>query len=443
MLRRSRARRGRAITLRDVANEYAFEMAASNVRFGAGVTREVGEDLRDLGLRRVLVVTDPVVAQLAPVQVVLQALADADIEAVVYDRVRVEPTDISFKDAIAFARDAHVDGYVAVGGGSVMDTAKAANLYVTHPPADFLDYVNAPIGRAIPVPGPVRPLIAIPTTAGTGSETTGVSIFDLTSMHAKTGIASRRLKPTLGLLDPENTRTMPPQVAASSGLDILSHAIESFTAIPYAARPRPDRPALRPAYQGSNPISDVWSLQALRMVARSLVRAVEDPGNDEARAEMILAASYAGVGFGNAGVHLPHGMSYPVSGHVRDYRAPGYAADHALVPHGMSVILNAPAVFRFTAPANPERHLQAAEALGVDIAGVQSADAGRVLADRITWFMDRLRVPNGLRAVGYSTTDIPALVEGTLPQHRVTKLSPRPATPDDLAALFEDALVAY
>ena len=426
-----------------MTNEYAFEMAASNVRFGAGVTREVGDDLRDLGLRRVLVVTDPVMARLAPVQVTLQSIADAGIEAIVYDRVRVEPTDLSFKDAIAFARDAHVDGYVAVGGGSVMDTAKAANLYVTHPPADFLDYVNAPIGKAMPVPGPVRPLIAIPTTAGTGSETTGVSIFDLTSMHAKTGIASRRLKPTLGLLDPENTRTMPAQVAASSGLDILSHAIESFTAIPYSARPRPDRPALRPAYQGSNPISDVWSLQALRMVARSLVRAVEDPGNDEARAEMILAASYAGVGFGNAGVHLPHGMSYPVSGHVRDYRAPGYAADHALVPHGMSVILNAPAVFRFTASANPERHLLAAEALGVDIAGVQAADAGRVLGERITWFMDRLRVPNGLRAVGYSTSDIPALVEGTLPQHRVTKLSPRPATPDDLAALFEDALVAY
>lgn len=426
-----------------MSNEYAFEMAASNVRFGAGVTREVGDDLRDLGLRRVLVMTDAVVARLAPVQVALQSIADAGIEAVVYDRVRVEPTDVSFKDAIAFAREAHVDGYVAIGGGSVMDTAKAANLYVTHPPADFLDYVNAPIGRAMPVPGPVRPLIAIPTTAGTGSETTGVSIFDLTSMHAKTGIASRRLKPTLGLLDPENTRTMPPQVAASSGLDILSHAIESFTALPYAGRPRPDRPALRPAYQGSNPISDVWSLQALRMVARSLVRAVEDPGNDEARADMILAASYAGVGFGNAGVHLPHGMSYPVSGHVRDYRAPGYAADHALVPHGMSVILNAPAVFRFTASANPDRHLLAAEALGVDISGVPTADAGRVLADRITWFMERLRVPNGLRAVGYSTSDIPALVEGTLPQHRVTKLSPRPAGPDDLARLFEDALVAY
>jgi len=424
-------------------HEYAFEMAASNVRFGAGVTREVGQDLVDLGVRRALVVTDPVVARLPPMQTVLESLAAAGVEAIVYDRVRVEPTDTSFHDAIAFANEHVIDGIVAVGGGSVIDTAKAVNLYTTYPPADFLDYVNAPIGRALPVPGPLKPLIAIPTTAGTGSETTGVSIFDLTTMHAKTGIASRRLKPTLGLLDPDNTRTMPAAVAASSGLDILSHAIESFTAVPYTARPRPDRPAVRPAYQGSNPISDVWSLQALRMVARSLVRAVEDPENDEARAEMILAASYAGVGFGNAGVHLPHGMSYPVSGHVRDYRAPGYSADHAIVPHGMSVILNAPAVFRFTAAASPARHLQAAEALGVDVSAVVEADAGRVLAERITWFMDRLKVPNGLKAVGYSTSDIPTLVEGTLPQHRVTKLSPRPAGPDELAALFEQALTAY
>jgi len=424
-------------------HEYAFEMVASTVRFGAGVTREVGQDLADLGVRRALVVTDPVIATLPPMQTVRKALDAAGIASVVYDRVRVEPTDVSFHEAIDFAGAHDFDGIVAVGGGSVIDTAKAVNLYTTYPPADFLDYVNAPIGRAQPVPGPLKPLIAIPTTAGTGSETTGVTIFDLTGMHAKTGIASRRLKPTLGLLDPDNTRTMPPAVAASSGLDILSHAIESFTALPYTSRPRPERPALRPAYQGANPTSDIWSLQALRMVARSLVRAVEDPDDDGARADMILAASYAGVGFGNAGVHLPHGMSYPVSGHVRDYRAPGYSVDHAIVPHGMSVILNAPAVFRFTASASPARHLQAAEALGVDVSTVREADAGRVLADRITWFMERLKVPNGLKAVGYSTADIPALVEGTLPQHRVTKLSPRPASPDDLAALFEAAMSAW
>jgi hydroxyacid-oxoacid transhydrogenase len=424
-------------------HEYAFEMAVSAVRFGAGVTREVGADLQALGIKRALVVTDPTVARLAAMQTVRESLEAAGIDFEVFDRVRVEPTDESFLEAIAFARSRNVDGFVALGGGSAIDTAKAANLYSTYPPDDFLDYVNPPVGKGLPVPGPLKPLIAVPTTAGTGSETTGVSIFDLTRLHAKTGIASRLLKPTLGLVDPENTRTLPPEVAASSGLDILSHALESFTAVPYTARPRPDRPSLRPAYQGSNPISDVWSLQALRLVNQFLIRAVEDPEDDEARANMLLAASYAGIGFGNAGVHLPHGMSYPVSGQVRDYRAPGYSADHPLVPHGISVILNAPSVFRFTSAANPGRHLAAAEALGADDRQRRAADAGEILADRITRFMQRLNVPNGLRAVGYTSADIPALVEGTLPQHRVTKLSPRPAAPEDLARMFERAMVAW
>ena len=424
-------------------NEIAFEMAASNIRFGPGVTREVGMDLADLGARKVLVITDPALSDSTPVQTVLESLDGAGVRFVLYDRVRIEPTDESFLDAIAFARQSEYDAYVAVGGGSTIDTAKAVNLYVTYPPSDFLDYVNAPIGKGIPIPGPLKPLFAIPTTAGTGSETTGVSIFDLIRMHAKTGIASRRLKPTLGLLDPENTRSMPSQVAASSGLDILSHAIESYTALPYTGRPYPDRPLVRPAYQGSNPISDVWSLQALRMVAQYIVRAVEDPSDDEARSNMLLASSYAGMGFGNAGVHLPHGMSYPVSGNVKSYRAPGYSADHPMVPHGFSVILNAPAVFRFTASSNPERHMQAAQALGVDVARCHAEDAGRILSERITWFMQRLKTPNGLRDIGYTSSDIPKLVEGTLPQHRVTKLSPRPAGPEELSALFEDAMVAW
>jgi hydroxyacid-oxoacid transhydrogenase len=431
-----------------MSHEFAFEMAASNVRFGAGVTRELGMDLAEMGTRNALVITDPVLAKLPPVETALESLERNRVPFVLYDRVRVEPTDESFRDAIAFARQREIDAIIAVGGGSTIDTAKAVNLYTTYPPSDFLDYVNPPIGKGIPIPGPLKPLMAVPTTAGTGSETTGVSIFDLTRMHAKTGIANRRLKPTLGYLDPENTRTMPAAVAASSGLDILSHAVESYTALPFSERPLPERPALRPAYQGSNPISDVWSLQALRMVAKYLVRAVEDPSDDEARANMLLAASYAGVGFGNAGVHLPHGMSYPVSGHVKEYRAPGYLVDHPLVPHGISVILNAPAVFRFTAPARPDRHLEAAEALGADISRgdisrSRGEDGGKILADRIAWFMERLKVPNGLHAIGYGSSDIPALVEGTLPQHRVTKLSPRPARAEELGRLFEDAMVAW
>ncbi len=418
----------------------AFEMATSNIRYGVGVTREIGMDLVDRGIRRVLVVTDDNLATKPPVLTVLEALESERVAFDVYKDVRVEPTDVSMKDAVRVAVEGEYEAFVAVGGGSTIDTAKVANLYASHPADDFLHYVNAPIGKGAPIPGPVKPLFAIPTTAGTGSETTGVAIFDLLEMHAKTGIAHRYLKPTIGLVDPENTRTLPAEVAVSTGLDVLSHAIESYTAIPFDQRPLPDRPIMRPAYQGSNPISDLWSLQALRMVATYLPRAAADPEDDEARGMMLLAASYAGIGFGNAGVHLPHGMSYPVSGMVRDYKPASYPVDHAIVPHGTSVILNAPAVFRFTAPSCPERHLEAAEALGAKISGAKKEDAGKVLADRIIEIMQQLDVPNGLSAIGFTSEDIPHLAKGTLPQHRVTKLSPRPATEEDLCALFEDAM---
>jgi hydroxyacid-oxoacid transhydrogenase len=353
--------------------------------------------------------------------------------------VRCEPTEEGFKAAAAFATKGRFDALLAVGGGSTIDTAKAANLYSTWP-ADFFDYVNAPIGRGKPVPGPLKPLIAIPTTAGTGSETTGVAIFDMVERKMKTGIAHRYLKPTLGLVDADNTRTQPAAVAASAGLDVLSHALESYTALPYNQRPRPARPIERPAYQGSNPISDIWSLRALEIVAQFLPRAVADVSDDEARGQMLLAAAMAGIGFGNAGVHLPHGMSYPVAGLVRDYLPPGYEVDHPMVPHGISVILNTPAVVRFTAPACPERHLRAAQALGADVSHATPEDAGAVLADRVIDFMRKLKMPNGLAAVGYSEADIPALVQGTLPQHRVTKLSPRPAGEEELATLFRESL---
>ena len=425
-----------------MTRENAFEMATSAIRFGFGCTRELGAELADQGKRHVMVLTDPHLQNLPPVLTALESLEEHGIRYSLFDRVRVEPTGESFLEAIGAAQAGDFDAFVAVGGGSTIDTAKAANLYSCYP-ADLLEYVNAPIGKGMPVPGPLKPLIAIPTTAGTGSETTGVAIFDFTPMHAKTGIAHRRLKPTLGLLDPENTRTLPGPVAASSGLDVLSHAIESYTAIPFEQRPRPERPMLRPAYQGSNPISDVWSLEALRMVAAYLRRSVADPSDDQARAAMLLAASYAGMGFGNAGVHLPHGMSYPVSGLVRDYRPAGYPTDHPMVPHGISVVLNAPAVFRYTAAASPERHLRAAEALGSHVSGAKPEDAGKILADQILKFMYDLRLPNGLREIGYGAGDIPALVEGTLPQHRVTKLSPRPAGPEELARVFEDAMAAW
>ncbi len=348
----------------------------------------------------------------------------------------------SFLAATTAAKEGGFDAFVAVGGGSTIDTAKAANLYSTHP-ADFFDYVNAPIGRGLPVPGPLKPLIAVPTTAGTGSETTGVAIFDYVAKHAKTGISHRFLKPALGIIDPDNTRTLPPAVAAASGLDVLSHALESFTAIPFDRRPKPNSPAARPAYQGANPISDIWALRALEMINESLLRAVRDPSDDEARGQMLLAAAIAGIGFGNAGVHLPHAMSYPVAGMVRDFRPSGYEVDHPLVPHGISVILHTPAVARFTTSSSPARHLRAAEALGADVTNAGPDDAATVLAERVIELMQLLDMPNGLAAVGYSLDDIPALVEGTLQQQRLTKLSPLEVGAGELTKLFRDSMTLW
>jgi len=422
--------------------ETAFTMDTSSIKFGPGVTREVGHEMQQLGAKRVMVVTDPNLANSEPVAVTLAALRAVGIDAVLFDQVRVEPSDASFREAIRFAVQGRCDGYVAVGGGSSIDTAKAANLYATYP-AEFLAYVNPPIGEGRPVPGSLKPLIAIPTTAGTGSETTGVAIFDFLEMHAKTGIAHRALRPAMGIVDPDNTRTLPKMVVACSGLDVLGHALESFTALPYGQRPAPEHPRLRPAYQGSNPISDIWSTRAIEMVTQNLVRVLEAPEDDAARSAMLLAATFAGVGFGNAGVHLPHGMSYPISGLARDYVAEGYPAHHPMIPHGMSVILTAPAVFRFTAAANPERHLDAARLMGVNVSEARAEDAGDLLAGAIITLLRKTAMPNGLKAVGFGPEDVDQLVAGTLPQHRVTKLSPRAANADDLKQLFLDSMTLW
>jgi len=420
-------------------HETAFVLNTSNIKYGPGATREVGHDMQALGAKRVMVVADPHLVNEEPVEIAMQALKAAGVETVLYDGVRIEPTDVSFKAAIAFATDGRFDGYVAIGGGSTMDTAKAANLYTIYP-ADFLTYVNAPIGEGRPVPGKLAPMIAIPTTAGTGSETTGTAIFDLLEMHVKTGIAHPALRPAMGIVDPNNTRTLPKMVASSTGWDVLCHAIESLTAIPFSSRPAPEHPRMRPAYQGSNPISDIWAARAIEMVSESLLRVLADPEDDEARGEMLLASCFAGIGFGNAGVHLPHGMSYPVSGMVRDYCPEGYISDHPMIPHGMSVTLNAPAVFRFTAQANPERHLYAAKLMGAEIRDVDLKDAGELLATAMIDLMRKTGIPNGLSAVGFTPDDVDELAAGTLPQHRVTKLSPRPADVNDLKQLFLAAM---
>jgi alcohol dehydrogenase class IV len=417
----------------------AFSVDTSAVTFGWGCLSELGDRAAGLGLKRVALMSDAGLRELEHFAVALGSLQKAGIDVGIYDEVRVEPTDHSFQAATAFAREGGFDGYISLGGGSVIDTCKAANLYSSHP-ADFLDYVNAPIGSGRPVPGPMKPHIACPTTCGTGSECTGIAVFDLLSMKAKTGIVSKHLRPTLALIDPEVTTSLPKNVVAASAFDVLSHALESYTARPYSQRQPAARPSLRPMSQGANPWSDVGCREALRVVGATIERAVEDASDREARGQLMWAATLAGIAFGNAGCHLPHGMSYSVSGLVRDFCPDGYPAGEPIVPHGMSVIVNAPAVFRHTAAACPERHLEAAGYLGADLRGAGNEDAGEVLSQRIATLMQRTGIPNGISGVGYSAKDIGALTDGAFPQQRLLQNAPCPVTRESLASLFENAM---
>ena len=421
--------------------EEAFAVDGNAVTFGPGVLAECGPTLAALGCRRVALVTDARVGALRHVAAARASLAAAGVDAAVFDEVHVEPTDRSMAAAAAFARQGRFDGYVSVGGGSVIDTCKAAALYATWP-ADFFDYVNAPIGGGRAVPGPLPPHVACPTTAGTGSECTGIAIFDAVSLGAKTGIASRRLRPTHALVDPTCTETLPPSVVAAAGFDVLCHAVESYTARPFSARPRPAAPSARPMSQGRNPWSDLGSLEALRLCGRYLVRAVADAGDLEARHSLAWAATLAGIAFGNAGVHLPHAMSYAVAGLAHDlgYHCPGYPDDEAFVPHGLSVIVNAPSVFRALAPSAPERHLEAARALGADTRDAGAADAGALLADTLVAMMKTAAAPNGLGGVGYRAGDAARLARGAFAQKRLVDNAPRAVDEAGLASLFADAL---
>jgi hydroxyacid-oxoacid transhydrogenase len=421
------------------SSDRAFTIGMPTFTFGAGCLAEAGEQALEQGLKRVALFTDKSLRSSVHVSAVSASLRTAGVESVIYDEISVEPTTASFQAAARFASEGKFDGYVSVGGGSVMDTCKAANLYATHP-ADFMSYVNAPIGGGQKVPGPLKPHIACPTTAGTGSETTGIAIFNLTDINAKTGIISRRLIPTVALIDPTVTLTLPNKVMAASGFDCMSHALESLTARPWPRRLNPARGVNRPVSQGANPFSDALAGEALKAVGKFLVRAVNDASDIEARTEMMFAATQAGIAFNAAGCHLPHGLSYPVSGLTREFHLEGYPADKTLVPHGMAVVLNNPSVWRYTAPCSPLRHLHGAACLGAETRDALPQDAGEALAGRVIEMMRATGMPNGLSDLGFTLADVDALATGSEPQYRVIRNAPKEVSRDDLKNLFRAAM---
>jgi hydroxyacid-oxoacid transhydrogenase len=417
--------------------ESVFTYGAPQLKFGKGASDEIGFDLSRYGVKRVLVVTDPGLSATGIPQRVAEQMAQFDIEAQVFDGVHVEPTDQSLIAAIEEARSTGPwDAFVAVGGGSSIDTAKAINLLTTNP-GELMDYVNVPVGKGQAPPEPLKPLIAVPTTTGTGAESTTICVMDVISARVKTGISHARLRPTLAVIDPALTLTQPPGVTAAAGMDILCHALESYTARWYTTYEH-KTPDQRVPYCGSNPISDMWSEKALSLLAGSFRRAVRHGDDEQARADMAMAATFAGMGFGNAGVHIPHANAYPIAGQVEGFHPKDYPAGEAMVPHGMSVALTAPEAFRFTFDASPDRHVRVAHLLAPN-AG-RPTDAAEFLPTVLADLMRDIDIPNGVGAVGFADGDIPDLVEGTMKQQRLLATCPKEVTEDDIAGIFRRSM---
>lgn len=420
-------------------NDNVIALTIVPLKFGMGVTSEAGYELKRLGIKKALLLTDTNISKTGLANKVKDMIEGDGVKVELYDKVHFEPTDVSMTKAYEDIKDADCDGFVALGGGSTIDTAKVCNLLFTNP-ANIIDYVNKPIGKALQPTKPLKPMLAIPTTGGTGSECTPVAVLDLLDLKVKSGISSAAIRPTMALIDPLNTISCPPEVTMACGLDVLCHAAESFTNRPYDTYPRRADPGARPAYIGCNPISDMWSAKAIEYSGKYLVKAVLNPNDLEARQRMAFGATFAGIGFGNAGLHFPHSLAYPIAGMVREYVPPGYKTEEVMVPHGISVLVTAPACFRFTAPACPEKHAEAARLLGVNTSSMTLMEAAYSLADALQDLMKETNCPNGIGALGFTSKDIPDLVAGAMKQQRLLAGSPRLYTEDDIAKIFEDSL---
>ncbi|MQA12703.1 MAG: iron-containing alcohol dehydrogenase [Pseudonocardiaceae bacterium] len=417
-----------------LTEETIFTWGAPPLKFGAGAADEIGFEMSQYGVSRVLIVTDSGVSALGGPHRIADNLKRYGITAEVFDGVHVEPTDDSFAKAAEYSRaQGPWDGFVGVGGGSAIDTAKAINLLTSHP-GELMDYVNKPIGAAKPPPGQLKPLVAVPTTAGTGSESTAMCVLDILSMRVKTGISHWRLRPTLAVIDPLLTMSLPPEVTASAGMDIVCHALESYTARWYSTFDR-KKPEQRVTYCGSNPVSDLWCEKAMMLLAKSFRRAVRDGGSDvEARSDMMMAATFAGMGFGNSGVHIPHANGYPIAGMVKDYVPAGYPPDEPMVPHGQSVSLTAPEAFRYSFPSAPDRHLKAAEQIAPWMDKL--SDPAEQLPRAVIDLMRDIDIPNGIGGVGYTEADVPDLVPGTMKQQRLLATCPRDVGEEEIADIL-------
>jgi alcohol dehydrogenase class IV len=391
---------------------------AGQLLFGRHAVRHLGEVAGRLGARRVLIVTDPVLARAGLVEQLTPHLQEAGVTVSTFTGGEPEPSLRAADACITAARSFGPDAILGLGGGSNMDLAKITATILAHGgrPTDYIGDDK--------IPGPVHPLICIPTTAGTGSEVSAAAVLTDTDQQIKVGILSNYLRPRVALVDPLLTVSCPPKVTADSGIDALTHAIEAYTAVDNAEFPLPA--GERTVYQGRHPLGDCLAERAIALIGANLRRAVARGDDLDAREGMALGATLAGMAFSNVGVAVVHALEYPVGG-----------ATHC--SHGAGNGLLLPFVMRFNLPARTCGFATIARLLGEDVTGLSETQA----AERAITAVERLRadigIPNRLRDLGVLPEQLRPFADKAFGIKRILRVNPRPVTAADLEAILQSA----
>lgn len=393
--------------------------SASSIVFGRDAVLQLGEVASRLRAKKALIVTDVILEKAGLLERVRQPLVAAGLTVFAFTGGEPEP---SMRAALACydqAKSFGPDVLVGLGGGSNMDLAKLAATLLKHGGGPH-DYVGDD-----KIPGPVFPLICVPTTAGTGSEVSAASVVTDTENKIKVGILSNWLRPAAAIVDPLMTLSCPPKVTADSGIDALTHAIEAYTAIDNADFPLPANE--RSVYQGKHPMGDICAERAITLVGKYLRRAVKDGQDVEAREGMALAALLGGLAFSNVGVALVHAMEYPVGGAVH-------------CSHGAGNGLLLPYVMRFNLPAKIKAFAEIATLLGENVTG----STERAAAEKAIAAVEKLRadigIPQRLRDLGIKQDQLRGLAEKAAGIKRILRVNPRSANVDEIEGIFEQAL---
>lgn len=392
--------------------------SAGQLVFGWDSARQVGQHAKHRGLNHVFLVTDPNLVQAGVVEPVQKSFADAGVEVELFAEGEAEPSlEVAIR-AGQLARDANADAIVGLGGGSNMDLAKITAVLATHSgvPQDYFSFDN--------VPGPVTPLICLPTTAGTGSEVSHAAVLTDAANAIKVSTLSRHLRPALAIVDSALTLSCPAHVTAESGIDALTHAIEGYTATLFREMPYADGEPC--AYDGSFPLADMLAEQAIRSIGHNLRIAVSEPENREAREAMAMAATLAGLAFSNAGVALVHAMEYPLGGALH-------------CSHGAGNGLLLPYVMRFLRPQRRHHLAKIAEWLGRDTRGLTPDEAADAAIEEVISLKADIGIPARIRDLGGDESQLPEFARKAFSISRLMETTPRETSEEALLDVYRDA----